>query len=104
MVESPIDVFVEEPEVGSPVVSKEWTRSCAVLRDDQRHEGKRGDLGSIAYRLPHFVIPVQDSCPKKSLPASLHYVVARENWDVLTTALSGYPRGRNLCDQSPTRT
>jgi len=52
-----------------------------------------GDLGFIAYRLPHFVIPVEDSCPEESLPASLHDVVAGEDWDALTTALSGYPHG-----------
>ena len=40
MVEGPIGVSVEEPEVGSSVVSKERTGGQAVLRDDQEHEGR----------------------------------------------------------------
>ena len=68
-----------------------------------RNMKEMGDLEFIAYRLPHFVIPVEDSCSEESLSASLHDVVAGEDWDGLTAALSGYPHGRNLCGPSPTR-
>ena len=40
MVEGPIGVSVEEPEVGRSVVGKERTGGHAVLRDDQKHEGR----------------------------------------------------------------
>ena len=55
VVEGPVSVFVEEPEVGCPVVGKEWSSGRAVLQEGKRHE-KRG--ACISYRLPHFVIPV----------------------------------------------
>ena len=69
VVESLVDVFVEEPEVGRPVVSKEWTCNRAVLQDDQKHEG-RGAVWESLFTAFHisssrFRIPV----PRKvSLP------------------------------------
>jgi hypothetical protein len=40
VVESLVDVFVEEPEIGCPVIGKEWTRSRAVLQENKGHEGR----------------------------------------------------------------
>jgi hypothetical protein len=31
VVESPVDIFVEESEIGCPVVGKEWTCGCSML-------------------------------------------------------------------------
>jgi hypothetical protein len=70
----PVDVFVEEPKIGRPVIGKERASSRAV-------------------RLPHFIIPVQDSCSKESLPTSCHYGVVCEEWDGLTRSISGMRGG-----------
>ena len=56
MIKSPVDVFVEESEIGRPVVSKEWTRGSAVLGENKSVE-RRGMM-CFAHRLPHFVIPI----------------------------------------------
>jgi hypothetical protein len=101
VVESLGDVFVEEPEIGCPVVDKEWACDCAVLREDESHEGRGVISGSLltAFHISssRFKIPV----PRKVSLTSLHCIVVREGWGALTTALSGYRHERSLCGQSP---
>ena len=40
VVESPIDVFVEEPEIRYPIVGKEQTCGCTMLPDNQEPAGR----------------------------------------------------------------
>ena len=103
MVESPVDVFVEEPEIGCPVVCKEWACGSAVLGENKNIEG-RGMMLFLptAFHISssRFKIPV----PRKVSLILLHRVVVREDWDGPTVTLSGFHRERNLCGQSPVRT
>ena len=76
MVKSPIDVFIEEPEVGCPFVDKEWTRSGAVLAG-KSHE-TRGTVRYLSLTAFHispsrFKIPE----PRKVSLVSLKYIVMR---------------------------
>ena len=38
--ESPVDVFVEEPEVRCPIFDKERSRGCAVLQENEGRQGR----------------------------------------------------------------
>ena len=103
VVESPIDVLVEEPEIGCPVVDKEWTGGSSVL-SGKCHETS-GSQMCVAHRLPQFVISIQDSRPEESFPIPVGQPHPQGKiLDILAVALSAYRRERSLCDRSPTRT
>ena len=77
-VESPIDVFIEEPEIGCPFVGKEWTRDSAVLGENKSLE--RSGMMQVLFTAFHisssrFRIPD----PRKVSLTPIHCVVVRED-------------------------
>ena len=67
VVESPIDVFVEEPEIGCPIVGKEWTCDQAMLPDNQELAGREVILvcclPSSTFHCPGSRFPSQGRSP-----------------------------------------
>lgn len=104
VVESPVDVFVEEAKIGCPVVGKEWACGCSMLQaKSHKTKGIIRCLLLTAFHISSSRFKIPD--PRKVSLVLVNYIVTvGELLGILAGALSECPHERSLCDQSSTRT